>query len=223
MDRQARIRWMVDTNTQFVTRMLQRAGVPRADLDDHVQRTFIVAARRVDDVELGAERKFLARVAFNVAAHARRDVARRREVFNDEPLELIDALATPEQVADRKQLRRLLDSIVGTMRDSLRVVFSLHEFDEMRSKEIAALLGIPRGTVASRLRRAREYFRRHVLAIELAWDSEAANTTQADERALVRRGKVSPLERGLLGAGKSIPPSHSALAKTLAVLGMRQG
>jgi len=221
MDRQARIRWMVDTNTQFVTRMLQRAGVPRADLDDHVQRTFIVAARRVDDVELGAERKFLARVAFNVAAHARRDVARRREVFNDEPLELVDALATPEQVADRKQLRRHLDSIVGTMRDSLRVVFSLHEFDEMRSKEIAVLLGIPRGTVASRLRRAREYFRRHVLAIELAWDSEAANTSQADERALVRRGKVSPLERGLLGAGKSIPASHSALAKTLAVLGMR--
>jgi RNA polymerase sigma-70 factor (ECF subfamily) len=60
MDRQARIRSMVDENSQFVARMLRKAGVPRSDLDDEVQRTFIIAARRVDDVELGAERKFLA-------------------------------------------------------------------------------------------------------------------------------------------------------------------
>ncbi len=131
MDRQARIRWMVDANTHFVARMLQKAGVPQSDLDDEMQRTFLIAARRVDDVEYGAERKFLARVAFNVAAHSRRDIARRREVFNDEPPEQIEALVTPEHLANRQQMRLLLGSIAGTMHESLRVVFTLHELEEM--------------------------------------------------------------------------------------------
>jgi RNA polymerase sigma-70 factor (ECF subfamily) len=40
----------------------------------------------------------------------------------------------------------------------LRVVFTLHELEEMSMSEIAELVGIPAGTVASRLRRARQDF-----------------------------------------------------------------
>lgn len=220
MDRQARIRSMVDENSHFVARMLRKAGVPRSELDDEVQRTFIVAARRVDDVELGAERKFLAQVAVHLASHSHRKFARRREVMDDRPLERVEAFATPEQLTDRKQMRALLNGIVGSMPEPLRTVFTLHELEEMKLTEIAAVVRVPRGTVASRLRRARAHFREHVLAIELAWDLGAAGAGRMAERASVRHEYVSALERGLLRAGKSLPYAGSARAKTLAVLGL---
>ena len=52
------------------------------------------------------------------------------------------------------------------MPDDLRVVFVLYELEEMSTPEIAALLEIPPGTAASRLRRAREAFDRLVARIQ---------------------------------------------------------
>ena len=44
------------------------------------------------------------------------------------------------------------------MEFDIRTVFVLFEIEEMTTSEIATLLAIPAGTVASRLRRAREEF-----------------------------------------------------------------
>jgi RNA polymerase sigma-70 factor (ECF subfamily) len=220
VDRHARIRSMVDDNTHFVARTLQKAGVPLADLDDEIQRTFIVAARRIDDVVHGSERQFLTQVAVNLASHVRRKLARRREVLNDQVPERIETIATPEKLTDRKQMRTLLDGIVGSMAESLRTVFTLYEFEEMKVAEIAQLLDIPRGTVASRLRRAREHLRQHVVAIELAWDIWPVDRTMTDERVSMLLESASALERALLRTGVSLSGSKSARAKTLAVLGL---
>jgi RNA polymerase sigma-70 factor (ECF subfamily) len=140
-------------------------GTPAAEIDDEVQRTFITVARRLDDVRIGSEKSFLLQTALNVAAHARRTVARRREVPADEAPELVD-LATPEQLADRKRARRLLDRVLDEMETDLRTVFVLYEFEELSMAEIAGVLAIPSGTVASRLRRARGQFKERVQALE---------------------------------------------------------
>src|SRR5436190_9970954 len=86
-DRHARIRAMVDAHLNSVARTLRHAGVPPSDLDDEVQRTFMVAASRIDDVQVGSERSFLIQVAQNLASHARRKMARRREVMDGNPPE----------------------------------------------------------------------------------------------------------------------------------------
>jgi RNA polymerase sigma-70 factor, ECF subfamily len=165
-DADSRLRGMVDEHLEFVARVLRNAGTPQADVDDEVQRTFIIAARRLDDVRVGAEKSFLFRIALNLAAHVRRTLARRREVSGDEAPERVETLATPEQLTDRKRMRELLDRVLDQMDGNLRDVFVLHEFEEMNMSEIATVLGIPRGTVASRLRRARADFRERVAAIE---------------------------------------------------------
>ena len=85
----------------------------------------------------------------------RRTLARRREVPGDQAPERVETFATPEQLTDRKRMRELLDRVLDQMDGNLRDVFVLHEFEELNMSEIAAVLGIPRGTVASRLRRAR--------------------------------------------------------------------
>src|SRR5215471_4952335 len=106
-ERDARLRWMVDEYIDFVARVLRNAGTPAAEIDDDVQRTFIAAARRLDDVRPGAERSFLLQIALHLAAHARRTMARRREVLTAKAPETVDSLATPEQMADRKRMRQL--------------------------------------------------------------------------------------------------------------------
>ncbi len=171
-DREARLRGIVDSHIDFVARVLRNAGSPAAEIDDDVQRTFIIAARKLEDVRPGAEKSFILRVALNVAAHARRTIARRREVAAEPTLELADAAASPEQIADRKQGRQMLDRILHGMPADLRTVFVLFEIEEMSMIEIAAALGIPQGTVASRLRRARAEFRARIDAIRGHSESE---------------------------------------------------
>lgn len=166
LGRDVRLRSMVDQHVNFVARVLRNAGTPDAEIDDEVQRTFITAARRLDDVRPGAEKGFLFKIALNLAAHARRTMARRREVLAEEAPERIDTLATPEALTDQKRMRQLLDGVLDKMDESLRVVFVLYEFEEMNMSEIADVLEIPRGTVASRLRRARAEFRERVGALE---------------------------------------------------------
>jgi RNA polymerase sigma-70 factor (ECF subfamily) len=48
----------------------------------------------------------------------------------------------------------------------LRVVFVLYEIEELKMAEIATVVGIPQGTVASRLRRGRAHFAAQVAAHE---------------------------------------------------------
>jgi RNA polymerase sigma-70 factor (ECF subfamily) len=140
LGREARLRAMVDQHVNFVARVLRNAGT--------------------------AEKGFLFKIALNLAAHARRTMARRREVLAEEAPERIDTLATPEALTDQKRMRQLLDGVLDKMDESLRVVFVLYEFEEMNMSEIADVLEIPRGTVASRLRRARAEFRERVGALE---------------------------------------------------------
>ena len=219
-DRHARIRWIVDEHSELVTRTLRNAGVPRADLDDEVQRTFIIAARRLDDMQLGAERAFLCQVALNLAWHARRSLARRREVPSDQMPEPIETRATPEELIDRMQIRQHLDAIVDRLDESLRAVFKLFVIDEMNLAEIAQLLGVPRGTVASRLRRAREQLRKQVGAIELAGTLGAKSAKRSNEPLSAWHKKLGVLERALLRAGAHMPSWPRRRAKTLAGLGL---
>lgn len=182
-DREARLRGMVDRYIDFVARVLRNAGTPDAEIDDEVQRTFITAARRLDDVRPGAEKGFLFKIALNLAAHARRTLARRREVLAEEAPERNETFPTPEQLTDQKRMRQLLDGVLDRMDESLRVVFVLYEFEEMNMSEIADVLEIPRGTVASRLRRARAEFRERVAALEgVAPVSEQREQRVKDER-----------------------------------------
>jgi RNA polymerase sigma-70 factor (ECF subfamily) len=195
---------------------LAHEGVFGPDVDDEIQRTFIAAAGRLDDVRPGAERSFLCQVARNIAAHARRTHARRRETPSDAPPERRDDRGTPEDVAVHKQTRELFDDVLAGIEESARSVFVLFELDELSMAEISARLGIPMGTVASRLRRARSEFRQSAAAIDLAWELGVTRPTQLDELVLLRRKHMSALNNALLDVGTLVPSSETTHARTLA-------
>jgi RNA polymerase sigma-70 factor (ECF subfamily) len=165
-DRSARLRRIVDEHLDFVARVLRNAGTPATEIDDEVQRTFITAARRIDDVRVGSERGFLLQTALHQAAHARRTAARRREVLVDEVPESGAVVATPEELSEQRRARRMLDQVLDHLHPDLRAVFIAYELEELTMIEIAEALGLPQGTVASRLRRARAEFQERVRVLE---------------------------------------------------------
>jgi RNA polymerase sigma-70 factor (ECF subfamily) len=161
----ARLAALAEDHFAYVWRLLRRLGLSDADADDGAQHAFLVASRRLDDIEPGRERAFLYKAAVHTAYKQRRAELRRRE-------EDLDQIALPaadpgvEELVDRRRAREILDAIVGTMPLELRVVFVLYEIDGLRTTEIADVVGIPLGTVASRLRRARADFESRVARLE---------------------------------------------------------
>jgi len=174
-ERDTRLRAMVDRYLDFVARVLRNAGTPEAEVDDDVQRTFIAVANRLDDVRPDAEKSFLLQTALRMAAHARRTLARRREVHDSDAQLRIQGPLSPEQMLDQKRSRELLDEVLEQMSVELRTVFVLYELEELSMTEIAAALRIPQGTVASRLRRARADFRDRVRALSGSTHAEVGS------------------------------------------------
>lgn len=160
------LRVLFEKHCDSVGRLIRSLGVREADVDDAVQEVFIVAARRIGEINPGAERSFLFGVAVNVAAHARRSFARRREASEEIEENPTSGSFSPEELTDRRRARELLDRVLDTMDTDLRTVFVLFEISELSAPEISELLKIPVGTVASRLRRAREDFEERVRRIE---------------------------------------------------------
>ena len=159
VSREARAQALVREHFGFVWRSLLRLGVPRADAEDALQQVFIVTSQKLDAVEPGRERTFLFAVALRIASRAHRTRHRRREVPDAEPAEHPDPTPGPDELLDRGRARAALDAILADMPIELRAVFVLYEMEEATIAEIAALLKLPAGTVASRLRRARESFK----------------------------------------------------------------
>lgn len=149
---------LVELHADFVWRSLRRLGVPASAVDDGAQQVFLTLQSKIEQVIVGRERAFLFSVAIHVAAHARRSLARRREVFDESALDSIDPRPGPDARLDEERARAILDAILDSMSDELRTVFVMSEVEEMTMAEIAFAIGIPPGTVASRLRRAREEF-----------------------------------------------------------------
>ncbi|MBN2195390.1 MAG: sigma-70 family RNA polymerase sigma factor [Polyangiaceae bacterium] len=158
-----RLRRIFDDTHDLAWRLLRRFGVPPERVEDAVQQVFLITAERLDDILPGSERAFVYGVVLGVS----RSIVRRgwREVLGDDS-DLRSAGPTEaEALLDRKRLVEECDRILDRLAPELREVFVLHEIEGLSSAEVARLVGIPQGTVSSRLRRARQLFRTEVEAL----------------------------------------------------------
>jgi RNA polymerase sigma-70 factor (ECF subfamily) len=157
---EARLRGMIDEYFDAVYYALRRVGVPTADLEDCTQEVFIVASDKLHVIIPGRERAFLLGVALRVAAHARRRLRRFPMLWDDENAYSAweDPSLRPDEEIELRRQRRVVDQVLKKMPEDLRNVFILFEIEELTMLEIASALELPTGTVASRLRRAREEF-----------------------------------------------------------------
>ena len=162
-DRPARLARMFVDNYRLVWRLVRRLGIPLDAVDDATQQVFLVTAERLDDIREKSERAFVFGIALRVARSMLRSLT--REPPTDQGDEGPSPLPRPDELADRKRAVEVLDALLAELPVELRVIFILFEIEGITMREIAGITEIPPGTVASRLRRAREQF--HALVAEL--------------------------------------------------------
>jgi RNA polymerase sigma-70 factor (ECF subfamily) len=157
----ARSTELITCYQRFVRRTVRRLGIAEADADDVTQKVLIIATSKLPQIAEGRERAFVRGCALRVAHNERRRSARRPvEQMN------VDLFMSPglpaDELLDKGRERAQWALILRRLCDPLRAVFSLYEIEQLTMTEIAVRLGIPPGTVASRLRRARVQFSREL-------------------------------------------------------------
>ena len=128
------------------------------DAEDAVQEAFLKLYRGEGWQRMDNEKAFLARTVWRVALD--RLPKGREQSFNETAGDFESLGDSPEASALRSaqalRLRRMIDSLPV----ELRQVLLLSAIEELNSREIAELIGIPEGTVRTRMMRAREELRR---------------------------------------------------------------
>jgi RNA polymerase sigma-70 factor (ECF subfamily) len=151
----------------FVWKSLRRLGVPERDLPDVAQEVFVVVHRRLSSFEGRAK---ITTWLFQICLHAARDRGRRAHVRREvSDMTTVELQATHAERADQLLERRddlaMFDAVLDGMSADQRAVFVMFELSEMTGDDIAETLGVPLGTVYSRIRLAREAFRRSVARV----------------------------------------------------------
>jgi RNA polymerase sigma-70 factor (ECF subfamily) len=154
---QARLARMISDDYQPIWRLLRRLGLSPEQAEDGAQQVFLIVAERLADIRAGSERSFAYGTALRVAQGMRRRGA-RESLLDEEPVAAMSQLA-PDELSDQRRALQRVDRVLDAMPHELRSVFVLFELSGFTSPEIAELSGLALGTVASRLRRARESFR----------------------------------------------------------------
>ena len=104
---------------------------------------------------------------FAIVRNRARDLWRSRAARPNESLDarpdlaahLTTAAGDPEQQAARRQQARRIWTVIGALSDAHREILVLRDFHDLAYAEIAEVLGIPAGTVMSRLHAARAALR----------------------------------------------------------------
>ena len=130
---------------------------PDGDAEDAVQEAFVKAHAALGRFRAGSPfRPWLLRIVANEARNRRRSAGRRaglalRSVEDRRPG---DAAPSPESAVLADEQRAWLLGAVNRLRDDDREVIAARFFLDLSEAETAEILGIPRGTVKSRLSRA---------------------------------------------------------------------
>jgi RNA polymerase sigma-70 factor (ECF subfamily) len=141
-----------DRHFEPIHAYLRRRVGPDA-ADDLAAETFVTAfrARASYDVSRDDARPWLFGIAANVVLHHRRSEHRQLLAYARLDTPVMDADVDADAAASISEITRLLASLSQADRE----VLLLHAWADLAYAEIAEALGVPIGTVRSRLSRAR--------------------------------------------------------------------
>ena len=147
-------------------RLAWRLTGAKPEAEDLFQELLIKAYGKLDDlVTIDEPGSWLCRVMYNLFIDERRRFARRRihtleeGEMSGEGLAGLPGMDNVEMEQERFERMKMLDSALKRLSDEHRIIVLLHDTEGYKLTEIQALLGIPVGTVKSRLHRARARLR----------------------------------------------------------------
>ena len=217
---------LVEKYRQRVWRLANNVLRDPEEAWDAAQEAFIRAYQALPSFRgQSAFYTWLFRIAMNVATDRARQRAARGRAFGTErvPEEewervMIDQDETPADRAARTEKRARIDQALTTLSEDHRAIIILSDLEGLSYREIAEVLGIPMGTVMSRLHNARKRLKdalgpllvlvvvllAGLAASVLPWDRGRA--TAAEAQQVVRFGA-----RVLLATEGPPPPGTRAV------------
>jgi RNA polymerase sigma factor (sigma-70 family) len=182
------------------------------DVEDAFQTVFLILVRKAASLRrrerLGA---WLYGVAHRVAVRARAHAARagRRQVLAD--------VATSDPAPDMfwQDLRGVLDEEVQRLPEKYRLPVVLCYLEGLTNEEAAQALGWPKGTVATRLARARERLRRRLVRRGLGPQAGALGVGLAHfaQSPVLPEALIQASTRAAAGGVAAVPAPVGALMK----------
>jgi RNA polymerase sigma factor (sigma-70 family) len=184
----------------MVLSVCRRVLADAPEADDAFQAVFLVLARRAGSLgrpeRLGG---WLHRVAVRCARRARAAAEGRRA--KEHPMSDVAAPAAADQLwADA---RPVLDEEIGQLPEKLRAALVLCELEGLGRAEAAERLGVPEGTLSSRLARAKEALRSRLVRRGLAPTLVGVGVILAQSRAAA--AVPSALFDTAVGLAASVP------------------
>ena len=140
------------------------------DAEDIVQESFLKAYKSQDTFRGSEARSWMLSIVRNTAMdYMRRNKTGAATSLEDQLREPEDQAPDPERSLLEQSRRQQVRGAIARLADEFREVVVLREIEGLSYKEIAGVLGIPMGTVMSRLSRAR-----NLLLAELAGSKEVS-------------------------------------------------
>lgn len=128
------------------------------DAEDAAQESFMVALERLDECR-NPDR--FAGWLMTIVRNRSRNLVRRESLRDSDPVpeSASHKGPTPDRVAERMELRRLLSEALDELPEVQRQIVLLHDLEGWKHREIAERLDLPSGTVRSHLHFARKALR----------------------------------------------------------------
>lgn len=161
--------------------------------EDLVQKTLLVVLEKQEEFRGDASfRTYLFSVAHNVLRNEVRALQRERDRFDPASQSVEDLGLTAGSLVDKKRERQLVLAGLRRIPLDLQVVLELYYWEQMQGEQIAAVLGLPHGTVRSRIRRGQEALRKALGRMKCTEEVLESTMTRLDEWAAQLRASVVP-------------------------------
>ena len=170
---EAEFRALVLRQSRFVFRVAYAILRNAHDSEDVVQETFLKLYRNGAWRTMQDERAFLASTAWRIAT----DSIAARKPHASFDLAIHDFASpgrSPEQDSIGDAAHAAIHRLIDSLPEELRQVIALSAIDELNSRQIAAILSIPEGTVRTRLLRARQLLKEKIASAEKGTKRSAA-------------------------------------------------
>ncbi|MEX1369156.1 MAG: sigma-70 family RNA polymerase sigma factor [Nannocystaceae bacterium] len=169
-----------------------------AEPDDLIQRTFLACMEAASRFRGESRfRTFLLGIATNILRTHYRTLKQQRGIASLHTSTMADLGQTPSRIIANHEQERLLLAALRRLPIELQLVLELRYWDDLKHEELAEILELPRSTVNTRLRRARELLEGHLS--ELAASPQQLHTTVTKLADWVEQQRMR---------GGPLPPNH---------------
>ncbi len=160
--RELRFTEFVERQSRFVFKVAWAVLRNAQDAEDAVQEVFLKLYQNNAWETMCDERAFLARSTWRLAlsrVRTRRNAGPPQDSREQQP--------DPEQALLASDWTALVHRLLDALPDDLRLPLALSAIDELSSAEVALVMGIPEGTVRTRIMRARQILKQKLANYEV--------------------------------------------------------